>query len=98
MPAEILVKIRGYHLPYILLDRFQKGSDHHTVTIDYRQAMYELTKYMLELGNRDILYLRSLSNYDVALQKSAGYRQAMREFEREPIEREVDGDSAEKAF
>lgn len=75
---ETIVRIKEYHLPYVLLDRFYKSSDLHTVTIRYRDAMEELTNYLLDLGNRKIVYLRSNLGFEMALEKAAGYDAGMK--------------------
>lgn len=76
--AEIIVKIREYHLPYLLLDRFYKSNDYRTVTVDYRAAMSNITDFLIRLGHKDILYIKARSNYDISENKRVGYEEAMR--------------------
>lgn len=75
---ETIVKVKEYHLPYVLLDRYYKSADLHTVTIDYREGMRKMTRHLLELGNRSIVYLRSNIAFDLAKEKAAGYDEAMK--------------------
>ncbi|MDD7543510.1 MAG: LacI family DNA-binding transcriptional regulator [Peptoniphilaceae bacterium] len=74
---EIIIKVRDYHIPYILLDHYYKSSDYHTVSIDYHEAMYQLTEHLLKQGNKNIWYLRSNLSYDVVKDKLNGYEDAM---------------------
>lgn len=75
--AEIIVKIREYNLPYILLDRYYKSNDFHTVSIDYRNAMEQMAEFVIGLKNDNNIYLRSNVNYDISMQKLQGYEDAM---------------------
>lgn len=76
--AEIIVKIRGYNLPYILLDRYYKSNDFHTVTVDYQNAMRMAAEHLISKGHKNILYMKVSSVYEVSAQKRAGYESAMR--------------------
>lgn len=88
---ETIVKIKEYHLPYVLLDRFYKSSDLHTVTIHYREAMKELTEYLIGLGNEKIAYLRSNLGFEMAIEKAAGYDAAMKEQGLSPVRVDAPG-------
>lgn len=75
--AEIIVKIREYNLPYILLDRYYKANDYFTITIEYKEGMEMLCDELVKLGNREILYVRSDSAYDINRFKLSGYESSM---------------------
>ncbi|WP_282919270.1 LacI family DNA-binding transcriptional regulator [Levyella massiliensis] len=95
---ETIVKIKEYHLPFVLLDRFYKSADLHTVTIRHREAMKEMTDYVLSLGNRSVRYLRSSLSYDFSKERSLGYDEAMRAHDLTPVKWEADGDDAEAGY
>ncbi|WP_427338919.1 LacI family DNA-binding transcriptional regulator [Caloranaerobacter sp. DY30410] len=54
---EIKEQIDKYDIPFVFLSRFSHQEDYATVTIDYIDASYEMTKYLVSLGHRNILYL-----------------------------------------
>lgn len=95
---ETMVKIKEYRLPYVLLDRFYKSADLHTVTIHQREAMKELTNYVLSLGNRSVRYLRSSLNFDFSKERCGGYDDAMREKGLTPVKIDADGDNIEAGY
>lgn len=77
--ADTILQIREYKLPYILLDHFYKSNDFYTVTIDYREAMKKLTNKLLELGNKEIVYIKEDHNNDISQYKLQGYLDGMAE-------------------
>lgn len=95
--AEIIVKIRDYNLPYILLDRYYKSSDYHTVTVDYRAAMQQAAEHLIAKGHKDILYMKVTSVYEVSAQKRAGYEAAIRAHGLKSHYVETDGGEAKHA-
>lgn len=96
--AEIIVKIREYHLPYILLDRFYKSNDYHTVSINYRDAMAELTDAIIALGNQDILYMKTNKNFDIGQYKLLGYEDSMKALQKEALTFNVDQNSTNDGY
>lgn len=81
---EIIVKIKDFGLPYILLDRFYKANDFRTVSFDCRTAMKEITDYVISLGNKKLTYVRRDLGYEITKMKSAGFEDAVREHKLEP--------------
>ena len=61
------------------------------MTIRHREAMKELTQYVLSLGNRSVRYLRSSLNYDFSKERSGGYDDAIREAGLLPMKIDADG-------
>lgn len=55
--SEIKEQIDKYDIPFVFLSRYSHQEDYATVTIDYIDASYEMTKYLISLGHRNILYL-----------------------------------------
>lgn len=76
---EIIVKIREYQIPYMLLDRYYPSKEIHTVAIDYKDAIKEMAHYVAGLGNKKISYLYGSNAYEFALEKLTGYEEAMEE-------------------
>lgn len=74
---EIIVKIRDYQIPYMLLDRYYQSKEVHTVAIDYQSAMKEMAEYVANLGNKKIAYLYGSNSYEFAQEKLTGYEEAM---------------------
>ena len=83
---EIIVKIREYKLPYVLLDKFYKANDYHTVSVNYEEAMSDLTEYVISLNHKKIIYLRTDRDYDICKEKILGYQKAMQKHHLTPIE------------
>lgn len=74
---EIIIKIRDYQIPYMLLDRYYQSKETHTVAIDYKSAMKEIADHVCRLGNKKIAYLHGNNTYEFAQEKLAGYEEAM---------------------
>lgn len=55
--SEIKEQIDKYDIPFVFLSRYSHQDDYATVTIDYIDASYEMTKYLISLGHKNILYL-----------------------------------------
>lgn len=83
---EIIVKIRDYKLPYILLDKLYKANDFHTVSINYEKAMADLTEYLISLNHKRIIYLATDRSFDICKEKALGYQKAMQKHGLNPIE------------
>ncbi len=77
--AEVVVKLKENETPFIQLDKFYEG-DFHTVSIDYIKAAYEMTKYLIELGHEEILFIKEFQNSKVGNEKHSGYKKAIQEF------------------
>lgn len=77
--AEVVVKLKENSTPFIQLDKFYEG-DFYTVSIDYTEAAYEMTKYLIELGHEEILFIKEFQNSKVGNEKHAGYVKAIKEF------------------
>lgn len=76
--AEVVVKLKENDTPFIQLDKFYEG-DFFTVSIDYSDAAYKMTNYLIELGHRDILFIKEFNNSKVGNEKYNGYNKAIKE-------------------
>lgn len=76
--AEVVVKLKENDTPFIQLDKFYEG-DFYTVSIDYSDAAYRMTNYLIDLGHRDILFIKEFNNSKVGNEKYNGYNKAIKE-------------------
>lgn len=71
---DIIIKIKEYHIPYLLMDPYYKVEDYPTVTVDYKKAMRELCDYVYSLGNRRLIYLASNADHEPGRTKIQAFR------------------------
>lgn len=95
---EIIVKIRDYKIPYMILDRFYDARDKQTVSIDYPIAMQQITDYVLSLGNKKLLYLDGPIQYEFSRQKLAGFRESLAAHGLEDEKWEAEGTTIEDGY
>lgn len=73
-----------YDIPLVYLNRFYRSKKYSTVTINNYEATYEMTKYLIELGHKDIKYImyknEESKNYESLEEiKLKGYMDIMKE-------------------
>ncbi len=95
---EIIYKIRDYKIPYVLLDKFYDSSDYHTVSIDYKESMEKLTDFVLDLGNKKPLYMKSSNDFGLVSNKKVGYKESVKKHGLEPKTVKCKDTSAESAY
>lgn len=66
-------------IPCVFANVISTDSEVPTVSIDYEQAGYELTKLLIEDNKKDIYLLSTARSYSVNDLKEAGYSKAMKE-------------------
>lgn len=76
--SEIIIKIREYRMPYILLDPDNTSNEKATVTVNYRHAMRELVQTLVDMGNQHLVYIRSMENSHISNEKFFGYQEVIR--------------------
>lgn len=83
---DFLLSIKNsYQIPIVLANTFYPGSDEiPSVSIDYEQAGYEITKKLLSEGRKDIYMISTVRKYMVNDLKEAGYTRAIEEAGFEP--------------
>jgi DNA-binding LacI/PurR family transcriptional regulator len=72
--------LNDHHIPYIYSTSFYKGGEENCVYTDYEKGSYLLTKYLIDLGHRDIYIL--ISEYaEIAFSalRVNGYKRALTE-------------------
>jgi DNA-binding LacI/PurR family transcriptional regulator len=66
-------------IPLVFLDSDEGESGNISVISDGYYGMYYITKYLVEMGHRDILYVGSIDSTSSILDRYYGYCRAMRE-------------------
>ncbi|NLJ97821.1 MAG: LacI family transcriptional regulator [Tissierellia bacterium] len=78
---EVIEYIEDFKIPFIYLNKYYVDLDLPTVSIDHSEASYRMTKYLIELGHKNILYLTRNEREEASLEryKIEGYKKAMTE-------------------
>jgi LacI family transcriptional regulator len=75
---EVFELIRAKNLPYVTTWTYHPDGPHPSVGFDNRLAAYRLTRYLLEIGHRDIAMIGGLSTHnDRARDRIAGLNDAL---------------------
>jgi len=92
IPEEILQKIAA-KTPLIVVARELKTMPQHCLYLDNFQAAYRVTKYLLDMGHRDIAHITASVVYQETVndiqKRYEGYQQALRDVGLEPDPRLV---------
>ena len=76
--------VKNLNLPVVLTNTDSKNSGLPHVTIDYKLAAYDITKQMIEKGNKNIWLVTTIRKYVANELKIQGYTKAMEEAGLEP--------------
>ncbi|HHV47069.1 MAG TPA: LacI family transcriptional regulator [Tissierellia bacterium] len=78
---EVIEEMIGKKIPFIYLNRYYLNDKTTSVSIDNELASFDMTKYILDLGHRNIMYITYDENeeYSIEKYKVAGYNKAMEE-------------------
>ncbi|GFN36220.1 LacI family DNA-binding transcriptional regulator [Tepidimicrobium xylanilyticum] len=76
---SVIEEIKGLKIPFVYLNRYYDSQDMPTVTINNFEASQEMTKYLVNLGHRNILYVTSNEDNKASLErfKIDGYKKAI---------------------
>lgn len=74
---EILYLIKEHDIPYILLDDYYNPEQFTTVSVDYKEAMKSMTKYIIENNHKNIAYLKLRGSFNTTEQKETGFFEAV---------------------
>jgi LacI family transcriptional regulator len=79
---EVIEQIKGFKIPFIHLNKYYSNLDLPSVSIDNHEASFKMTKYLIELGHNNILYLTAKAHEERSLEKYKieGYREAIKKF------------------
>lgn len=79
---EVIVKLKENDVSFILLDKFYTGP-FNTVAIDYEDAAYKMTEFLIEEDHKDILFIGDSQGKDMSNPKAKGYKQAISDYKLE---------------
>ena len=74
---DTLPRIHAAGVPYVAFGRADTPCNH--ATVDYEDAAYRSTKYLIERGHKHIGMLKAFSGFHPALERVQGYRRALKE-------------------
>ena len=77
--GESLRKLQESGLPIVLADRYIYESGISTVKQDNIQASYDLTKYLIDMGHRDIAIVNGLNQFPIHNDRQEGFLKAMKD-------------------
>lgn len=63
-------------VPFVVLDSSRGAGDYPAVVVDYAEAAYQATRYLIEMGHRDIAYLSNGTLHDFNTLTLAGFQRA----------------------
>jgi len=79
--SKINIKeLREQNIPVIFLDREISYIDVDLVKVDNEKGCYKATKYLIELGHREIGYISKNSNTSTSLEREKGFKRAMSDY------------------
>lgn len=80
---DVIEEIEGYKIPFVYLNRYYDSLDKPTVSVDNYEAAFEMTKYLLSLGHKNILYVTNNEDNETSLEKFKidGYIKALEDTE-----------------
>lgn len=78
---EVIKEIQDYKIPFVYLNKYYSNSNTPTVSIDNFEASLKMTKYLLGLGHKKILYVTANEEKEASLEKFKidGYRKAIKD-------------------
>ncbi|MCL4263952.1 MAG: substrate-binding domain-containing protein [Anaerolineae bacterium] len=82
-PEEVLVET-ARRTPLIIVGRELPGLHNHCLNVDNEQGAYAVTRYLIDLGHRDIVHITGILAHEDAAQRLQGYRQALADVGIEP--------------
>jgi LacI family transcriptional regulator len=78
LPKE-QIEIVMNQTPVLIVGREIKGLEEHCLFIDNFDAAYRATKYLIELGHRNILHISGVNRQQDAIRRYKGYQYALEE-------------------
>lgn len=84
MSEQVLELVENTPVPVVFVNAISKSRKFGSVSIDNQKSAYDITKQMIEKGNKKILFITTSHIYSINDMKVAGYKKAMREAGLEP--------------
>lgn len=83
---KVVHRIHAANIPYIVLSRLDSLPELSYATVDYEEASYLSTKFLLNKGHRRIAMLKAFEGYQPGVERSRGYLRALAEHDLDPDE------------
>jgi len=77
-------KSMSYDVPMVMFDRVSEEIYCDKVTVDDFEGAYKATKFLSNVGSRNIVFINPISNISVGQLREDGYMKAMRDLKCEP--------------
>lgn len=77
-PEELLIEV-AQEIPLIVVGRSIPALKNQCLPFDDFEAAYQATRFLIEAGHRRIAHITGLMNHEDALERRAGYMQALEE-------------------
>lgn len=88
---EIIFMLKNQSIPYVQLDKFYDYGEKQSVSIDYKEASKDMTKYLISKGHEKILFANENENLNIGKEKYEGYKESMMEKSFKPIYINING-------
>ncbi|HOF43438.1 MAG TPA: LacI family DNA-binding transcriptional regulator [Bacilli bacterium] len=66
-------------VPVVFVNNISSSDEFGSISIDYEECAYQITKEMIKRGNKKILFIDTIHKYSANELKAAGYERAMKE-------------------
>lgn len=81
LEREYLVSLREHNFPYVVVDQADPLFHSSVVDATNWQGAYDATKYLLDLGHRQIAFVKGLQGLQSAEDRLAGYKAALADYD-----------------
>lgn len=77
---EYLIKLAKGKIPFVVVNRYIEAISNNCIVMDNEEGEYLATKYLIEHGHKDIVYVTGPLNKNDARMRLQGYKRALNEF------------------
>lgn len=85
MSDEVLELVDASPVPVVFVNAMAKSKQYSSVAIDSEDCSYNITKQMIEKGNKKIVFITTSHFFSINELKVKGYKKAMKEAGLEPV-------------
>lgn len=76
---SIYAELINIGIPFVIVDSCNRSTPYPSIYVDYSEAAYRATKYLIDLGHRDIAFLSSSEPHEFGKQILTGFQRATME-------------------
>ena len=76
---SIYAELKHIGIPFVIIDSCCRTTPYPSIYVDYYEADYQATKYLIDLGHRDIAFLCNSEPHEFSKQILAGFQKATME-------------------